>query len=135
MNIFRSDYDKFNKFISDEFNKTELTPIFWKGLVIDVDESGKKFKSNIKGAIKYRIEGLHNHINEQEGKGTFPIAIPFFGESGFINQLPQLKEYIWVVYETLQPVGQAYWLGLVPQKEKLHSSNTNKSLYDKLFGK
>ena len=137
--------DTINNIIKENYYDEKLHPIFWKGIVIQVDADGHtfKFKSTntevgIKGALKCRILGIHNYIKDDI---DLPIIYPFFQFGGLITSIPATRDpntnakiysWVWITSEYLEPVGQLYWLSQISGKIALSETNL-KDLYKELF--
>lgn len=125
--------DHLKNAIHSQMNKQTLTPILWKGIVIDVDSDGKKFETKIKGALRVRIDGLDNTITK-EGESLLPICLPLLNKSGVTLSMPQKNDWVWIMFEFLEPVGQRYWISTVIDTVPLKENNKRSSYFKLFFG-
>lgn len=114
-NNINKDYLK--KLILSTDNNNKARKILWKAIVIDVDSDGKKFETKIKGALRVRVIGIHDNIDSDI---LLPIVYPFFGKSGFTSSQPQIDDWVYIIYQYLEPVGQGYWISTVDSKDSLN---------------
>lgn len=121
--------------IQKEFQKNELHPILWRGIVVEIDFDGKRFPQKIKGSLKVRVPGLHNYIDQTDEIDTLPIVIPFFNEAGFVPSIPQQGDQVFIIFEYLEPIGQGYWLTLIPGTvQQRQQEKSLAQIYRDIFG-
>jgi hypothetical protein len=116
--------DPLNDIIRENYHDEKLHTLYYKGIVIDQDNS------IMSGGLKIRILGLHNYIRSDN---NLPIAFPFFGIGGLVTTVPKRGEWVWLTFEYLEPVGQLYWMSLIAGKKMLDGTQLNE-LYRQLFG-
>jgi len=104
------------------YNGDNEFPINWKALVVDVDYDGKKFIDRKQAAIRIRIFGLHDHIKKDS---LLPIAYP---KNGITGQIPEKFDWVWITYQSIKPIGRAYWDYVINDEVKL-----DKNSYERLF--
>jgi hypothetical protein len=109
MNILNQD-NQLEKLIKNKFFGDDLHPHQWKGLVKDVDYDGTKFDTKVVGALRVRILGLHDFI---EDDSILPIVLPFWLKSGFRPTTPEVDDFVFVIFENIEPIGQGYWTSLI----------------------
>lgn len=138
MNVLDSTHkETISELIKSNFYDEKLHPLFYKGIVIQVDDGQNKFKFpsgtyvGIVGALKCRILGLHNYIKDDN---DLPIVYPFFQFGGLITSIPQRGDWVWIIFEYIEPVSQSYWLSQISGKTALSETNLQ-DLYKSLFGK
>lgn len=105
MNIFNKNSELKDLIRSQVFGDM-LKPFLWKGLVTDIDIDGTKFNS-VPGSLKVRVKGLHDYLDLNE---DLPIVLPFWHHSGMRLRIPQVDDFVFLMFEYLEPIGQAYWI-------------------------
>lgn len=118
--------NQIEKLIQSKFFEGSTTHnILWRAIVIDVDLTGKKFDAGVPGSLRVVIKGLNDPIKtKDENKLTeaekvlFPIALPLFFQSGFKPNIPVIGDEVFIQFETIEPIGQPYWVTIVPIKTK-----------------
>lgn len=105
MNIFNQ-HSELKNAIQSSFFGNLINPYLWKGLVVDVDLDGIKYNS-IPGSVKVRVKGLHDYIDDNE---DLPIVLPLWHYSGMKLRIPQKDEFVFVIFEYVEPIGQSYWI-------------------------
>lgn len=114
-------HNQLEKLIRDKFFGDAIHPISWKAFVVDVDYDGTVFETKVPGAVRIRIPGLHDTI---EDDNMLPIALPFWLKSGFRPSTPKIDDYIFIIFEYLEPIGQAYWTTLINPTSKVGDAPT-----------
>lgn len=126
--------NELKKILQQEATKNDLQPILWRGYVVEIDNSGNKYPEKVKGSLKVRIPGLHNFIDIRDELDSLPVVLPFFAEAGFRPSIPQIGDQVFVMFEYVQPLGQAYWLTIVPGTiEERKSNKSITDIYKELF--
>jgi hypothetical protein len=113
MNHLQQD-NQLKKLIQKRLFDDDIHPILWRSCVVDVDSDGSKFDTRIKGALRVRILGLHDHIEVKDQNKVLPIALPMFFQSGFNVNTPEIGNEVFCQFESLEPIGQVYWVTIVP---------------------